>query len=175
MIKKFANSNVLIFSKCDNENIKYIKLPYIGDISKIVKFKIAELVKRYCIEEINVRIAFNTFKISRYFSIKDTYPGCFKSNVIYKFKCVGCNSCYVGRTHVYFNTRMYEHLNTDKNSAVFKHIKNNPQCKNDFNSFSILDLANNDYELAVKEAMHIKWVNPDLNGQKKHEIIALSI
>ena len=47
--------------------------------------------------------------------------------------------------------------------------------KNNQNSFSIIDFAKTDYELALKEAFHIKWVNPDLNGQKKHEIIRLLI
>ena len=47
--------------------------------------------------------------------------------------------------------------------------------KNNQNSFSIIDFAKTDYGLALKEAMHIKWVNPDLNGQKKHEIIRLLI
>ena len=47
--------------------------------------------------------------------------------------------------------------------------------KNNKDSFSILDFAKTDYELALKEAMHIKWLNPNLNGQKRHEIIRLLI
>ena len=47
--------------------------------------------------------------------------------------------------------------------------------KNDVSSFSILDYAKTDYELALKEAMHIKWENPILIGRKKHEIIRLMI
>ena len=91
--------------------------------------------------------------------------------------CTGCNSSYVGRTHVYHSTRSYEHLSTDKISSIYKHLVKFPQCKlaNDFRSFSILDHAKNDFELALKEAMHIKWVKPNLNGQKKHEIISLTI
>ena len=85
--------------------------------------------------------------------------------------------CYVGRTHVYYDTRKSEHFERDTLSGVFKHFKSKPDCKakNKFESFSILDNARTDYELALKEAMHIKWENPDLNGQKKHEIIRLFI
>ena len=83
----------------------------------------------------------------------------------------------MGRTHKYFNTRQSEHLDTDKTSAINKHLQNNNNCKlkNNKNSFSILDYAKTDYELALKEAMHIKWIKPNLNGQKKHEIIRLII
>ena len=104
-------------------------------------------------------------------------PKCFKSSVIYKFLCAGCNSCYVGRTHKYFDTRQHEHLETDQTSPIYKHLQKNRNCKiaNSFDSFSILDYAKTDYELALKEAMHIKWIKPKLNGQKKHEIIRLLI
>ena len=83
----------------------------------------------------------------------------------------------MGRTHKHFNTRQNEHLETDKTSAIYKHLQksNNCKLKNNPNSFSILDHAKTDYELALKEAIHIKWVNPTLNGQKRHEIIRLLI
>ena len=83
----------------------------------------------------------------------------------------------MGRTHKYFNNRQSEHLDTDKNSSIFKHLEEYQACKNKNNedSFSILDHAKTDYELALKEAMHIKWLNPKLNGQKIHEIIKLLI
>ena len=81
----------------------------------------------------------------------------------------------MGHTHKYFDARKNEHLITDKHSAIYKHLNSNTNCKakNNPNSFSILDYANTDYELALKEAMHIKWISPNLNGQKKHEIIRL--
>ena len=164
-------------TKNEETETRYIKLPYIGQISKITKIKISKIIKRFCKDKIKVNIVFNTCKIKSFFSVKDVLPKCFMSGVIYKFKCQECNSCYVGRTHKYFNDRQSEHLDTDKNSAIFKHLEENQACKNKNNkdSFSILDYAKTDYELALKEAMHIKWLNPKLNGQKKHEIIKLLI
>ena len=160
-----------------NEESRYIKLPFIGQFSKTTKNKINNLIKRFCKDNIKVNIVFTTCKIKSYFSTKDILPKCFLSGVIYKFVCQECNSCYVGRTHKYFNTRQSEHLDTDKTSAINKHLQNNNNCKlkNNKNSFSILDYAKTDYELALKEAMHIKWIKPNLNGQKKHEIIRLLI
>ena len=74
-------------------------------------------------------------------------------------------------------------ISTLDNMSIFKltkllsftNISKNQNCKiaNSFNSFSILDYVKTDYELALKEAMHIKWSKPKLNGQKKHEIFRL--
>ena len=83
----------------------------------------------------------------------------------------------MGRTHVYFDDRRTEHFEKDKNSGIFKHFQEDQNCKiaNTYDSFKILDNARTNYELALKEAMHIKWENPRLNGQKYHEIIQLLI
>ena len=161
----------------DEKEVRYFKLPYIGSVSNETKSKIDKIIKGFCKDNINIKIIFNTCKISSYFSTKDSLPKCFVSNVIYKFLCQECNSCYVGRTHKYFDTRRKEHLGTDKASSIFKHLQKHNSCKakNDQNSFSIIDFAKTDYELALKEAMHIKWINPNLNGQKRHEIIRLLI
>ena len=145
-------------TKKDEKEIRYIKLPYIGEFSKTVKTKIDKLIKNFCKDNVKVRLIFTSFKISSYFSTKDVTPKCFMSNVVYKFLCARCNDCYVGRTHVYFNRRQHEHYETDLNSAIHKHFSENQNCKiaNDFNSFSILDYASTKYELSLQEAMHIK-------------------
>ena len=180
MFKRFSENKDKIdlsISLQNQKDIRYIKLPYIGEFSKIAKRKIRKLVGRFCNEKIQVNLVFDTCKIGSYFSTKDVVPKCFKSSVIYKFCCQECNSCYVGRTHKHFITRLNEHLETDKLSSINKHLKKNNICKikNSQSSFSILDHAKTNYELALKEAMHIKWENPSLNEQKKHEIIRLLI
>ena len=159
-------------------DIRYIKLPYIKELSNTATIKIKKMLQKYCTTNIDVRLIFNTYKISSYFSTKDIMPSCFKSNVIYYFECAGCNSCYVGRTHKHFNTRRYEHLNTDKTSAIFKHLnRKDNNCKDITNqdAFKFFDYAKTEYELALKEAMYIKWEKPNLCTQKKHAIICLNI
>ena len=181
MIKRFSDKKEKIGNSEtpleNNIDMRYIKLPYIGEFSKTAKRKIQKLVSRFCNVNIKINLVFDTCKIGSFFSTKDAVPKCFKSSVIYKFCCQECNSCYVGRTHKYFITRLNEHLGTDKSSSVYKHLNTNRNCKlkNNPSSFSILDYAKTDYELALKEAMYIKWENPSLNGQKKHEIIRLMI
>ena len=69
-----------------------------------------------------------------------------------------------------------EHLYTDKNSPIFKHLKNSPSCKSLCNEscFKVLDSANNYHNLKVKEALHIMCERPNLNKQLQHYNISLS-
>ena len=114
-----------------------------------------------------VQNSFTTCKLKGYFSNKDSLPKEFLSFVIYHFQCAGCNSSYVGRTHCHNDKRVEQHLRTDFNSNVYKHINKNEICKNsDKNSFKILDRGNTNYALAIKEGIHIKWRSPSLNTQK---------
>ena len=52
---------------------------------------------------------------------------------------------------------------------LFSNDKKNTICKrkSDENSFKFLDYAKKNYELPLKEAMHIKWGKPKLCIQKK--------
>ena len=62
-----------------------------------------------------------------------------------------------------------QHLGSDKNLSIFKHLANNKECKESCNkdSFQILDNVRTRYELALKEGMQIKWRKLSLNIQKK--------
>ena len=74
-------------------------------------------------------------------------------------------------------TRITEHFGSDS-SNIFKHLndsKNNKNKTTRENAFKILDDARTDYELALKEGLHIKWFKPALNKQKAHEVITLSV
>ena len=53
----------------------------------------------------------------------------------------------------------------------------NAQCKpaDARNNFKVLDNGKSQYELALKEGLHINWVKPVLNKQKKHEVITLLV
>ena len=148
---------------------KYFKLPFIGNFSNVVKKKIRFLTKRYC-KSINIKLAFTSFKISCLFSTKDVIPSTLRSRVVYKFTCAGCNTRYIGETIRHFSTRIAEHLSKDKASHVFKHINSSSNCKNSASSdcFVILDSANNNYELKIKEALYIDSLKPELNSQVKH-------
>ena len=152
----------------------YFKLPYLGQQSIALKSKIKKLCKKFC-ENTDVQLAFQAFKLSNFFSKKDKLP--LRSHVVYKFNCSGCNSCYVGYTTRHFQTRVNEHFFTDKNSHVFKHLRENANCLRnaEVSDFSIVDRASTEYELKIKESMHIKWLEPSINKQRKTFKMTLSV
>ena len=70
-----------------------------------------------------------------------------------------------------------KHLGKDKNSHILQHISGCGDAlhKSNDNDFSILDMANNEYEIRIKEALQIKWVKPTINKQMKHLNINLLV
>ena len=158
-------------------NSRYFKLPYIGEYSKTCAKKLKKLCKTYCKEDTEIKLVFTAFKLASMFSTKDPVPKSLISGVIYKFVCDGCGAIYVGRTGRHYSARVYEHLNTDKKSHVFKHLANNASCKTACSEscFSILDRASTDYDQRIKEGLYIGWEKPDINVQKIHLVSTLGL
>ena len=92
--------------------------------------------------------------------------------MVYKFQCAACNDCYVGFTTRHISTRINEHLSKDKASHIYKHLENNQVCRDQSsaNDFTVIDHANTEYQLRIKEAIHIQWLNPKLNKQKTFHV-----
>ena len=109
------------------------------------------------------------------FSVKDSIPNALRSQVVYKFICAGCHACYVGETTRNFGTRVREHLLSDRNSHISKHLQGSESRKNlcSIYCFSILDSAPANFQLKIKEALHIEWERPALNKQLKHVDLTL--
>ena len=105
-------------------------------------------------------------RIKSFLSPKDKLN--LQSHLVYQFNCAGCNSVYVGYTTRHYHVRINEHLQTDLNSHVKKHLDSKKICKTKSNEgcFKILDKATTKYDLRIKEALHIKWVAPNINKQK---------
>ena len=61
--------------------------------------RLRKLVQRYC-TNIEIKLAFSSFKIGSMFSVKDPIPLDLGSRVVYKFSCAGCNACYIGETDI---------------------------------------------------------------------------
>lgn len=109
------------------------------------------------------------------FSPKDMILDNLKSHVVYKFTCDACKASYIDETTRHISTRISEHLTSDKKSKVYKHIRAVDSCKAACNkdSFVILDNAPTQWQLKIKEGLHIKWENPPLNKQLKHVAVSL--
>ena len=121
LILTYSHYNILYISATDI-SILYFKLPFLK-LSKFTQRKISMLAKKYC-KNLNIRLAFSSFKIKNLLTVKDRVHRSLRSCVVYKFSCAGCNSVYIGETTRHLSTRVREHLCTDKNSHIFKHLKN---------------------------------------------------
>ena len=66
----------------------YFKLPYIGHFSVVTEKKVRHLIKRYC-NDLNIKLAFSSFKIGNFFGVKNPIHGGLRSRVVYKFACAG--------------------------------------------------------------------------------------
>ena len=158
----------------DNNDTLYFKLPFLP-FSNLAQRKVRTLIKKYC-SNLRIKLAFSSFKIKNIMKVKDSVPRSLRSCVVYKFNCAGCNSVYVGETCRHISTRIREHLFTDKNSHIFKHLKSSKTCSNSCNDscFKIIDRAKSYHQLKVKEALHILWEGPDLNKQVQHYNFSLT-
>ena len=171
--KKFINKQIVSES---DDNSLYYKLTYIGELSIYAKRKILQISKKFC-KKTRIKLVFTPTKLGDCFSNKDPLPKDLKSFVVYKFICAGCNTCYVGETKRHLKTRISEHLGNDKNSHILKHLQENASCKQVCNKdcFTIIDNATSSFRLKIKEAIHIKWLKPDLNKQVNHVSMTITV
>ena len=154
----------------------YFKLPYIGNFSNEIKTKISQVCQKYC-KELKIELSFSLFKTGSLFSVKDSIPSEERSFVVYLFSCSGCNASYIGETTRKLLTRIEEHFSYGKGSVIYEHISKSSICKEscDKNSFKIIDTANTEFQLKIKEAIHITLSKPTLNKQIKHERLNIII
>ena len=131
----------------------------------------------FCKENFNIKLVFTLFRIKYCFSYKDPIPNDLKSLLVYEFTCTSCSSSYICETCRHFKTRIEEHVKKDNNSHIFKHLHSNATCFDSYNSlsFKITDNANSKLDLEIKEALHINLRKPNLNAQKNHLALTLSL
>ena len=135
-----------------------------------MKMKLKQFVTQYC-DNIDARFIFTTYKVGQYFSNKDPVPSDLQSHIVYKFTCGCCKASYIGETARHFNTRVMEHLESDKKSAIYQHLhagtRQSRNCRRNSNadSFIILDHAETKHQLRIKEGLYIRRDTPLLNKQ----------
>ena len=147
-------------AQSDNSNVLYFKLPYFP-FSNFAQRKVRTLIKKYC-SNLTIKLAFGSFKVKNLIKVKDSVPRSLRSRVVYKFRCAGCNSVYVGETCRHISTRVREHLCTDKNSHIYKHLQSYKTCEDscDESCFKVIDSAKTYHQLKFKEALHICGMGP---------------
>ena len=98
----------------DKSDVRYFKVPYIGNLSHHIKNKFSKLCKGFCKEHFNIKLVFNSFKIKNYFSYKDPIPKDLKSFLVCKFTCAS----YIGETCRHFQTRIEVHIKKNNKSHI---------------------------------------------------------
>ena len=116
---------------------------------------------------VKVRFAYNTEKVRKYFSLKDSICRLYQSCLVYKSTCPGdLNNQYIGETERQLFVRIKEHV-TPTNNAVFKHIENCAfctNCNNIYNCFETIKTCSSCNDLLSSEALLIKKLQLNLNN-----------
>ena len=161
----------------------YIRIPYIGTISRMYKQKISDAVRK-CYFAVNPRVIVTSKPILPS-SVKDVLPATKRSQLIYLFSCC-CDRKYVGRTLRRLKTRIDEHvppkvlevLGMDKTkqgdinpkSSIARHLMANVKCGKQYDEsmFTVIGYARSEFHLKVLEALHINSKTPVLCKQKEN-------
>ena len=175
----------------------WLSISYIGEkTSQLLRSFKRKLRSHLKNPNTQIKIREKTTKLSFYTNNKDKVPLLNKSHIVYKFSCPGCQSSYIGKTDRTLLTRTREHAVTDKESAIYKHIRtcehlvfihnffNLPDTLNNItaptissnkdyvinvvqNNTTVLDFDDNWNLLLYKDAFHIKRQSPSLNNGLK--------
>ena len=94
-----------------------IILPYLGNMSQIVKTKLTKTTSKH-MKFCKLRVIFQTNnRLKNYFCFKDFVPKALRSSLIHKFLCGSCTASYIGKTYRHFKVRVSEHQGVFPNTS----------------------------------------------------------
>jgi predicted GIY-YIG superfamily endonuclease len=150
-INTSINKKRKISTEDRNDAIRVI-IPYVRGLS--------EGIRRVC-RHFNIITGFRTGLTLRnqLTKVKGILPTVKQSGVVYKIPC-SCGKFYIGETKRRLETRMKEHIDACKKcsmekSAIAEHAWTTNHQIN-WTDASILDKSSNQFDLRVKEALHIQ-------------------
>ena len=152
-----------------------IVIPYLGKLSLQIRTRINRVMENK-LPSCNFRIVLRTkCKLINFFTYKDKIPVFLRPDIVYKFKCDGCNATYYGRTKHHFKVRMCEQLEAsvltgktvkgDNDSAIKEH---HLFCNHSsgFDDFPIIASNSNDFTVTLMESLLINRDHPPLNKNR---------
>jgi len=158
---------------------RFLKLPYVNSKCEDYAQRLKLLVSNN-FPQVDFNVAFQApMTVGKLFPFKDNVKNANeRSLVVYSLKCARCEVEYIGKTERILCHRLKEHKNSKK-SACKQHVDANPTHYFDFDNVEILDTADSDNKLRIKELLHILSRNPELNkqlgSQSNYEIKTLII
>ena len=155
------------------KEVKYIKLPYLGNLSYSIRKQLNILLKQ-SFPHIDFKFVFsNNFTISSLIKRTETKTLDLASGVVYLFTCSSCNARYIGSTmrwmqHRYRNhrgisTRTCQPLTKPEYSAIRDHSLDYDHLFT-YTDFKILASANFRSDLLTLESLYISKMKPELNA-----------
>lgn len=158
-------------------SIVFLKLPWIGEISRKFKKEIEETITKASVTTTPI-VSFTT-RHTFNGVYKDSLPTTSKSFVVYNFQCC-CGKQYVGKTTQVLSERIKQHV-TNKlvetktmkkernDTAITRHLRENLTClmASPRKRFKVLMEARSKNNLDVLEALFIKQLKPELCQQKE--------
>jgi hypothetical protein len=143
---------------------RFITLPYFSKKADEFGRKLTTLVNS-TFPLVDLKVAFKApMEIGKLFRFKDKVTEVLKQSlVVYHIKCRDCEANYVGKTSRMLTYRLEEHKKS-KNSALLQHHLTTKHTI-DYDGVEILDRANTDRKLQIKELLHIDQMKPSLNTQ----------
>ena len=161
-----------ILKKWPNSFSYYLLL---APVSFLAQRKIKIIAKKYC-KDLYISLAFTSCKVSNMFSAKDpmcSVPRWFTNlhgqDVTPVMSVKPLDILGPGFVNTFFQIAIPISINIFR---VLSH-KNLSVIYCSFNCFSILNLARTNYQVKIKEALHIEWEWPALNKQLKHVDLTL--
>ena len=154
-----------------------IRLLYIGEIIKRLVKQLNKTVLDTGISA-TVRGIFKEQKINNYFKLKDKIPRHLPSNIVYLVKCLDYEAEYIGKTTQHIDARIYQCkiVKDDQHGLTKLHITEHAQRlrhKIDWQNYSVLIRASNDFYLKIKETLLIKERMPIMNNNETSFILNL--
>ena len=118
----------------------HIVLPYNGFKGESIIRGFKNVLRDSLPQNVVPRFVYKGRKLGSFFQIKDKIDDKHRSNLVYGYRIpdrVTEGYDYIGMSKVRHETRVYEHLNTDKHSAIFQHKEEHNYSPSD-SDFSIL-------------------------------------
>ena len=150
--------------------VKYIVLPHVNN--KVIDFgkRLKNFVEKN-FDEIELKVVFVApLEIRNLFKFKDKLTDKFKQScVVYRLNCLEetCKKFYIGKCDRILGHRLKEHC---RKSTAKTPNKNAPYIHSeitgheiDYNGILIIDRADFDFKLKIKETLHIRASQPELN------------
>ena len=177
-IRLFLDKRLTVVQLEKQKHDLKISLPFMGKYSNELKKRISRSASKF-LGSNKISITWNSpRKLRNLFTFKDKLPMLFRTNILYRFTCNGCNSIYIGKTKRHFLVRAYEHLglslrtgnaftynpNNTNNTGILDHVHQAIGCNGKLENFEIIGGAKNDFCLRIKESILIQKYKPTINS-----------